>query len=248
MTPAPTIFLPGILMPVALRYAPLLAELGDAVRPVLKDLEVYATDSVPPAGFSLETEIAGLGRAADAAGLERFHIYAHSGGGAVALAYTALHGERVLSLALDEPACDFSPESLAEMRSIFLPMLDMPTEDMTRAFVGRQLRGGVAPASPAAPPPPWMSNRPAGIRAFIAAFAESSIPIERLADFTGPVYYSYGDLSHESWATMCQRLQRRFSHFASEVYVGASHMKTSHLTDPARVAAALRTLWASSQS
>lgn len=38
---APVIFLPGILMPAALRYERLLAALGADVRPVLKELEVY---------------------------------------------------------------------------------------------------------------------------------------------------------------------------------------------------------------
>lgn len=240
----PTIFLPGILMPAALRYAPLLAALGDATRPVVKELEVYRNESAVPEDYSIEMEIAGVGRAADEAGFDRFHLYAHSGGGAVALAYTALHPSRVLSLAVDEPACDFTPEGIEEIRSEFLPMLELPTDQMMKAFLGKQLREGTPLPPPPQPAPPWMASRPAGIRAIVRAFATSAVPVERLSEFSGPVYYSYGNLSHVSWVAMRDRLSKRFRDFSSEEYVGASHMRTSHVMEPYRVAAALTGLWA----
>jgi pimeloyl-ACP methyl ester carboxylesterase len=242
--PADVIFLPGILMPVAPRYAALLAALGDAVRPVLKELEVYGGPTVPPSGYDLASEIAGIDRAARDAGLERFHLYGHSGGGAIALAYTALHGERVLSLAVDEPASDFSSESLQEIRAEFVPLLDRPMDEMMGAFVGKQLRAGTPAGPPPGPPPPWMATRPAGIRAFVTALANCSVPVERLSDFAGPVYYSYGSLSSETWVGMRDRLSKRFALFSSEEYVGASHMRTSHMVDPNRVASALQKHWA----
>lgn len=46
----------------------------------------------------------GILREADVHGLHRFHLVGYSAGGASALAFAALHGERVLSLALLEPA------------------------------------------------------------------------------------------------------------------------------------------------
>jgi pimeloyl-ACP methyl ester carboxylesterase len=233
-------------MPAAPRYAALLGALGDAVRPVISDLEVYGSTPVPPSGYDLGSEIAGVDRAAREAGLERFHLYGHSGGGAVALAYAALHGDRVISLALDEPASDFSPESLEEIRMEFVPLLDRPMDEMMGAFVGKQLRAGTPASPPPGPTPPWMSTRPAGIRAFVTALANSQVPVERLSDFAGPVYYSYGSLSSESWVAMRDRLSTRFARFSSEEYVGASHMRTSHMVDPKRVASALRKLWASS--
>jgi pimeloyl-ACP methyl ester carboxylesterase len=110
------IFLPGIVMPAAFRYERLLDALGGDVDPLVKELEVYRGPSTPPPGYSLEVELAGIGRAADEAGLERFHLYGHSGGGACALAFTAAQPERVLTLAVDEPAIDFSPEDLQELR------------------------------------------------------------------------------------------------------------------------------------
>ena len=67
------IFLPGIVAPAAFRYAALLEHLPKDVKPVLKDLEVYAGDSPPPR-YSIETEVQGIDGTADKAGLERFHI------------------------------------------------------------------------------------------------------------------------------------------------------------------------------
>ena len=87
--PVPVVFLPGILMPVALRYRALLDALGGDVRPRLKELEVYGGASVPPPGYSLHAELDGIAHAADAAGLEAFHLYGHSGGGSCALAFAA---------------------------------------------------------------------------------------------------------------------------------------------------------------
>jgi pimeloyl-ACP methyl ester carboxylesterase len=76
----PVIFLPGIVAPASLRFARLFEALGDDVDAVRKDLEVYGGPSVPPSGYSLGTEIAGIARAADERGFGRFHLYGHSGG------------------------------------------------------------------------------------------------------------------------------------------------------------------------
>ena len=78
------VFLPGIIAPAAKRYEPLLHYLAD-VNPVVKELEVYQDDA-PPDGYSIATEVDGVLRVANEAGVERFHLYGHSAGGAVALA------------------------------------------------------------------------------------------------------------------------------------------------------------------
>src|SRR5881394_1139041 len=105
--------LPGIIAPAAIRYAPLLRALGDGVHAVAKELEVYAAGAPAP-DYSIGKEVDGIARAADAAGLGRFHLYGHSGGGAIALAFAAAHPNRLLSLALDEPAVDFLGEGDGE--------------------------------------------------------------------------------------------------------------------------------------
>src|SRR5437870_5141852 len=107
--PYRVVFLPGIILPAHLRYAPLIGELGDDAEPLTKELEVYRGDQ-PPVGYSIATEVDGLLAAADEAGFERFHLYGHSAGGAIALAFAAAHPGRLLSLAVDEPANDFVEE------------------------------------------------------------------------------------------------------------------------------------------
>ena len=97
------LFLPGSVLPAQPAYAALLDVLGEQVEVVAKDLEVYA-DEQPPPDYSLGTEIDGIVREAEARGFERFHLAGYSGGGAAALAFAAAHGERLLSLALLEPA------------------------------------------------------------------------------------------------------------------------------------------------
>jgi len=240
----PVIFLPGILMPAALRYERLLEALGDDVDAVTKDLEVYLGPSVPPPGYSLDMELEGIARAADEHGFDRFHLYGHSGGGACALAFTAGHPDRVITLALDEPAVDFSPEDQQEIREVFLPMLELPPEELGREFVRTMFRTGVEPPPrPEGPPPPWMADRPAGVAAFVRALNEADVPMERLRTFDRPVYYSYGSLSNETWERKAKRLADVLPNITVELYEGLSHMNTSHVAEPERVAAALRRLW-----
>ena len=231
-------------MPAALRYAPLLDLLRDDVDPVCKELEIYGGRSVPPPGYAFGSELDGIARVADRRGFDRFHLYGHSGGGACALAFTALHPERVLSLALDEPAVDFSPEDLEELRKVQLPMIDLPPDELRRQFVLSQLRDGATlPPAPAGPPPPWMADRPAGVAAFVRSLSEATVAVADLSSFDRPVYYSYGSLSNETWERKAKRLARLFPDITVELYEGLSHMNTSHVAEPERVAAALRRLW-----
>ena len=97
------VLLPGGVLPAEPAYAALLEVLGERVDAVVKDLEVYADDEPPP-DYSLDTEVEGILREADAHGFDRFHLVGYSGGGASSLAFAAEHGERLLSLALLEPA------------------------------------------------------------------------------------------------------------------------------------------------
>lgn len=244
----PVIFLPGIIMPAALRYAPLIQELGDGVRTVTKELEVYA-GATPPGDHSIDAEVEGISQAADAAGFERFHLYGHSGGGACALAYVATYPERVLSLAVDEPATDFSAEQRAQMQDKLQEIGDLPASERTRDFLQWQLAPGVEPPPPpSGPPPEWMAKRPAGINAFMGALLRYRPDVGHLRGFDRPVYYSYGSLSNPEWQAMRDRLAALFPDFTAELYEGASHLDTSHQREPGRVAAALHRLWQRAES
>lgn len=245
----PVIFLPGILMPAALRYQPLLGELGADVNPVVKELEVYDA-SAGLAGYTLAREVEGITRVADQSGFERFHLYGHSGGGAVSLAYVATHPERVLSVAVDEPATDFAAEHLGYLRAAADRMLPMSDAVLMGAFTAELVAPGVEVPPPpwGDQPPAWMVNRPAGVRAFLTTLLGASVDPTLFRSFPGPVYYSYGSLSNPSWEAMAVRLQTMFPDIDVERYEGLSHLQTSHVVEPGRVADRLRALWAKAEA
>jgi pimeloyl-ACP methyl ester carboxylesterase len=245
----PVIFLPGIVMPAADRYAALINELGGQVKAIAKDLEVYRL-SKPPAGYSIDTEIAGVKSTADVRRFERFHLYGHSAGGAIAIAFAAAHPDRLLSLAVDEPAMDFTPEDHADPSWTEMDRIaKLPVPERMAAFLRHQLKAGVEPPSPPPGPlPEWMAKRPAGIVAFLEAGKQHVIAEQRLRDFERPVYYSRGTLSAPYWERSARRMGRLFPDVTSEIYAGLHHLHTSHIAEPARVAAALRSLWARAES
>jgi len=242
----PVIFLPGILMPAALRYERLVAALGADVRAIVKDLEIYRGPSVPPPGYRFETEVEGIARAADESGFDRFHLHGHSAGGACALAFVAEHPERVLTVALDEPATDFSPEDLEETRAVYLPLLELSDDELMPAFTRTLLPEGVEPPPPSDELPHWMADRLPGVAAFVRAMCEADVVFESFGRFDRPVSYSYGSLSNETWERKAMRLAAVFPSITLECYEGLSHLNTSHIAEPERVAVALRILWASS--
>jgi pimeloyl-ACP methyl ester carboxylesterase len=131
------ILLPGGVLPVELAYRALLEALGERVEAVTKDLEVYAGDE-PPAAYGLEAEVEGIRRHVDGQPFERFHLVGYSGGGASSLSFTAMYPERLLSLALLEPAwagnTDLSREELA-LRQQFEEAAAVESPDLfMRAF------------------------------------------------------------------------------------------------------------------
>jgi pimeloyl-ACP methyl ester carboxylesterase len=239
-----TMFLPGIIAPAAVRYAPLLEHLGE-VETVLKDLEVYAGEE-PDETYEIAAEVAGIAAAADRAGFERFHLYGHSGGGACALAFAAAHPERLLSLAVDEPATDFSDEDWADpFRERLREALALPGPEAVAAFARLQVAPGVElPPPPPGPPPPWMAGRPAGIAAFSRALGEYRVEPGAFETVRVPVLYTYGSLSNERWSQMRDRLSSRFPDFTAVVFDGLHHMNTSHAAEPERTAELLRDFWA----
>jgi pimeloyl-ACP methyl ester carboxylesterase len=241
----PAIFLPGILMPARVRYAPLLAELGSPADAVAKELEVYAGDHVPD-GYSLRTEVDGLDRFATEHGYHRFHLYGCSFGATIALAYVAVHGDKVASLALDEPATDFSEDDRAAIAAQEADKLDaLPEDQRMQQFVRSLVRPGVTlERPPDLPPSAEMAKRPAGLAAAARELREYRIDEGGLRAFARPVYYSYGSLSNVRWEAMATRLETLFPDCTVERYDGLHHLNTSHQVEPQRVAAALRQLWA----
>ena len=241
------ILLPGAVLPADLAYSALFETLADEVEAVAKDLEVYAGDA-PPVEYSLDTEVAGVVREADARGWERFHLGGYSGGGAAALATAARHPDRLLSLALLEPAWAGNWDMSEAERAIWRESakLDALTPDESMAaFVRLQPRPGVTPpAAPPGPPPPWMAKRPAGIRAFMRTFRTYDLDRESLRRFGRPVYYALGALSNPNqYGEIAERLSRAFEDFTLEVFEERHHFDPPHRIEPGRVARSLRALW-----
>ncbi|HEY6957660.1 MAG TPA: alpha/beta hydrolase [Candidatus Limnocylindria bacterium] len=245
MSAATCIFLPGIIMPASLRYAALFSELsGSGVQTLAKELEVYTPDA-PASDYTIGVEVEGLARFASEHAGQRVHLYGHSGGGAVALAFVAAYPERVLTLALDEPATDFSDEDRADPNWQEVERAQaLPPDQAIPAFLRAQLAPGVIPPpQPGGPPPPWMQKRPRGIAAFASASRRHQISPERYRTYHGRVLYTYGSLSNPRWERMRRRLAGSFADFRAERFAGLHHLNTSHQAEPARVAALLRAHW-----
>ena len=240
------VLLPGAVLPAEPAYAALLGVLGERVHAVAKDLEVYAGEQPPP-DFSLGTEAAGILREADVHGFEKFHLVGYSGGGASALAFTALHGERLLSLALLEPAWagnERTPQEDALMER-FRALDALPPAQFVPEFTRLQLAPGVEPpAAPEGPPPPWMAKRPAGIRAFLEAFDAGDLDLEALEAFDRPVYFALGGRSNpDYYARMAERLATVFPDFTVETFPERHHFDPPHRVEPERLADSLLALW-----
>jgi pimeloyl-ACP methyl ester carboxylesterase len=241
------ILLPGGILPAELAYGALAEALGAEVEAVAKDLELYSGDDLP-AEYSLDDEVAGVIREADARGWDRFHLVGYSGGGAAALAAAVRHPERPLSLGLLEPAWAGDWEMGEAERALWRELEkleDLPPDEFIPAFVRLELRPGVEPPAPApGPPPPWMANRPAGIGALMRAFKTSDLDRESLSRFHRPVYFALGGLSNpDMYGDLAERLSRAFSDFTLEVFEERHHFDPPHRIEPERLARSLQALW-----
>lgn len=238
----PAILMPGITVPAHRAYAPLLDELGGSVTALPKELEIYRGER-PPDDYRLDLEVDGIGAFADEQGFDRFHLVGHSMGAAVALLYAAEHGDRVTSLALNEPATDFTAADRAAIAAEGLD--DGPEQDLVQRFVHQLVRPGVAlPPPPPGPPDPEMAKRPAGIARAVGALGAADVDPALLSRYRGPVLYSYGTLSNARWEAMAERFPTLLPQCRVMRYEGRHHLDTPHQSEPGRVAEALHELWA----
>lgn len=234
-------------MPADLAYGALLDALGDEVQAIAKELELYAGREPPP-DYTLQYEIDGVLRVAAEAGFDRFHLVGYSAGGASSAAFAASHPERLLSLALIEPAWlgneGLSPEEQAVRRE-FDRIAPLPPDQLMPAFVASQLAPGVEPPPPPpGPPPPWMAKRPAGLRAVTAAFNASTLDSGRLRAFDRPVYFALGGRSNpDYYGRMAARAAGIFPDFTLDVFEQRHHFDPPQRIEPERTASALLAHW-----
>jgi pimeloyl-ACP methyl ester carboxylesterase len=245
------VLLPGGVLPAEPAYGALLDALDARADAVAKDLEVYS-GAEPPANFSLGVEVDGILREADAHGFDRFHLVGYSAGGASSLAFAAAHGERLLSLALLEPAWagnERTPEEEAVVER-FRALEPLPSDEFMAGFVRLQLASGVEPPPPPeGPPPPWMAKRPSGLRAFIAAFDSGDLDLEALRGFDRPVYFALGGRSSpDFFGRMAERLSLIFPDFTIETFPDRHHFDPPHRIEPERLASSLLAVWERAES
>ena len=248
MEPIRAILLPGGVLPAQLAYGALIEALEPNVQAITKDLEIYAGDEPPP-DWSLDTEIDGVLREADARGWETFHLAGYSVGGAAALAFAAKHPDRLLSLALLEPAWagdwDWNPAH-AELWKKFEALEALPAEQFMPAFMRLGVKSDVVlPPPPPGPPPPWMANRPAGLKAITRNFKSYQLDRGRLASFKQTVLFVLGGLSNPvQYGEIASRLSRVFfPDFHLEVFPKRHHFDPPHRIEPQRLAEMLRRHW-----
>ena len=239
-------------MPATLAYSDLIDALGSEVEVVAKELEMYAGPE-PPRDYTLGHEVDGVLRTATGAGFTRFHLVGYSGGGAASLAFAATHPERLLSLALIEPAWlgneGLGPEEQSVWRE-FARIMELPPDQMMPAFVANQLRPGVEPPPPPpGPPPPWMASRPAGLQTFLQTFLSGRLDLDALRKFEQPVLFMLGGRSNpDYYEREAERAREIFPDFTLEVFEERHHFDPPHRIEPERTAVVLEDLWARAEA
>lgn len=240
------ICVPGSVAPAAQRYRPLIEATKDDAELHLKDLEVYR-EATPPSDYSIEEELAAIDRFADEKGLRRFHLVGYSGGGFIALAYAGTSPQRVLSLALFEPARIPGPLTGPE-RAFFsgleAKLAGLHGDDFMATFVREQVKPGVKlEPPPEGPVSQEMKKRPAGIAALIRGFDAFEFDRENLRSAPFPVYYAYGDLSHEEQAQKAGVLAQLFADIQVQRFAGIHHFVPPEQIYVAAQVKAIRELW-----
>jgi pimeloyl-ACP methyl ester carboxylesterase len=242
---APVIALPGGVNPAALRYGALAEAVSDMADFHTKDLEVYAGDQ-PPLDYGIEAEVSAVARFADAEGLSKFHLLGYSGGGFISLAFAGTHADRLLSLALFEPARIPGPataEEASAAEQLRAGLDGLEGLEFMQAFIRLQVRPGVELPAPSGPPPPWMLKRPAGLAVMMRAFDDYAFDRESLRRCEFPVFLGYGDLTIATEEVTASVLARLFPDIRIMRMRGVQHFVPAEQIYNSEHIAALRDLW-----
>jgi pimeloyl-ACP methyl ester carboxylesterase len=246
---SPVILVPGIIFPAVLSYAPLLEALKGHANAMTKELEVYS-EVVPPVGYGVETEVEGIRRIAEQAGMDSFHLVGYSAGGLAALGFVEKYPEQVRSLTLIEQYGTGNSRNSREEAAFLLEaeqVISLPPAERVQAFLPLNLGRDAQTPPPPDMSPAWMALRPAGITALIRSAQAAAISRERLREFQRPVYVAYGSLSHAIWKIMAAQLEGIFSNIRVEVYEGIHHLSPPQRSQPEKFAHTLLALWAQAE-
>ncbi len=165
----------------------------------------------------------------------------------MALAFTAKYPERVLSLALSEPAVIPSQMWIKKETTYWQRMkevMKLPQAERMREFMWLELHDDVPmPSAPTGNPPAWMATRPAGVKALVEAFDRYDMPYDQLKKFSKPVYITVAGLSNPIEMRKAEALQQIFPDIQVEVYAERHHFDPPQRVEPECFARALHSLW-----
>jgi len=241
--------LPGSVAPAPQRYGPLIKAVGDLADLHLKELEVYR-GATPPSDYTIDEELEAIDRFADSKGLARFHLVGYSGGGFISLAYAATRAQRIHSLGLFEPAR--IPGQLTNEERAFFSFLEsklrgLDGPEFMKVFVSEQVKPGVQVRPPPTAASPEMQKRPAGIAALIRQFEAYSFDRQLFGACRFPVFYAYGDLSHDEQAMKAGILARLFPDVRVRRFSGVHHFVPPEQIYTAAHVGALLQLWSAAE-
>jgi pimeloyl-ACP methyl ester carboxylesterase len=238
------VFTPGGMMPAAGSFEALLRCLGSDVRPLLKDFELYAHEHVPE-GYSLDTEVEGLRRAADAVRFDTFHLVGYST--CLPIAFVARYPSRVRTLAMVEPGMiGYGAFAPADMVASHRERAKLPPHDQMAAMTRSMLAPGVSPPPTPAPAelrPPWMQERLRIGPALVQALLDHDLDVDALHRFNGPVLIAVGSFSHPSLVSLARLMAETFPNGQVAIYERRHHMDPVHRAEPERLAVDLKALW-----
>jgi len=243
------ICLPGSVAPAAQRYGPLLQAVGDSAELHLKELEVYR-EATPPSDYNIDEELEAIDRLADSKSLARFHLVGYSGGGFISLAYAATRPERIHSLGLFEPAR--IPGQLTDEERAFFAFLEsklrsLDGPEFMKVFVSEQVKPGVQVQPPPTAASPEMQKRPAGIAALIREFEAYRFDRQLFGACRFPLFYAYGDLSHDEQAMKAGILARLFPDVHVRRFSGVHHFVPPEQIYTQAHVRALTELWSAAE-
>ena len=223
----------------------MIEAVADAADLHLKDLEVYR-EPVPPSDYSIDEELDAIDRLTGSKSLDRFHLIGYSGGGFISLAYAGTRPERVISLALFEPARipgTMTGEEAAAFAALEAKLHGLQGSEFMAAFVREQVKPGVQVPPPPASVSPEMQKRPAGITALIRAFEDYAFDRRLLAEAQFPAFLAYGDQTHEVESIKAGILARLFGDLRVHRYSGIHHFVPPEMIYSADYSQALLDHW-----
>ena len=178
------------------------------------------------------------------------HLVGFSGGASLALAFVAVHPERVASLSLVEPAWSFLP--LSEIEADYYARLDAALRGPASAERGAFRRLLVQPTVELAPPRTDLieaarrreaAGQPTSLRVLTEAMRRHAIEPGAFGWFAGRVYIAIGGLSHGMWQAQAEAIAAAFPSSRVEVFEERHHLDPPQKSETARLVAGLSWAW-----